>query len=123
MVLVTMMMALPLGLWPLADSLWTAVVFLVPWGLAFIAVHSAQQARLMAIAPALVSASMALSTSGMYIGQGLGDFIGGVIVDNNQPLWLGPTGMIIVIIGIVASVTISRYAIRSRATAFQAGQV
>lgn len=124
MVLVTMMtMALPLGLWPLADSLWTAVICLVPWGLVFFAVHSAQQARLIAIAPVLASASMALSTSGMYIGQGLGAFIGGMIVDNNHPLWLGPTGMLIVVIGMVASVAISRYALKSPGAAYQAGQV
>lgn len=124
MVLVTMMMmAVPLGLWPLADNVWMAVAFLVPWGLVFIAVHAAQQARLIAIAPALASASMALSTSGMYIGQGLGAFIGGVIVDGHHPLWLGPTGMLIVVIGMIASVAISRYALRSPDATYQVGQV
>ena len=117
------MMAVPLGLWPLADNVWTALILLVPWGLVFIAVHAAQQARLIAIAPALASASMALSTSGMYIGQGLGAFIGGLIMDDGRPLWLGPTGMLIVVVGMVASVAISHYALRNSNAAYQAGQV
>lgn len=117
------MMAVPLGLWPLADNVWAALILLVPWGLVFIAVHAAQQARLIAIAPALASASMALSTSGMYIGQGLGAFIGGLIIDDDRPLWLGPTGMLIVVSGMVASVAISHYALRNSNAAYQAGQV
>ena len=42
------------------------------WGLGFGAAGSMQQARLIAVGPALASASVALNTSSIYMGQALG---------------------------------------------------
>ena len=49
------------------------------WGLGFASTNSMQQARLVAAAPPLASASVALNTSVLYIGQAIGSAIGGVL--------------------------------------------
>lgn len=49
------------------------------WGLGFAAFNSMQQARLIAAAPELGSASVALNTSAIYVGQGVGSAIGGAL--------------------------------------------
>lgn len=103
-----LMMALPLALFPLVTNIWQSLLLLVPWGMVFIAVHAAQQARQINTAPELASATMALSTSGMYIGQGLGAVIGGIILAAGHMLWLGPVGMIIIGLGICLSISLKR---------------
>src|SRR5712691_899706 len=50
------------------------------WGLGFAAANSMQQARLAAAAPALASASIALNTSGIYVGQAVGSYAGGFLI-------------------------------------------
>ncbi|HXM30800.1 MAG TPA: MFS transporter, partial [Xanthobacteraceae bacterium] len=50
------------------------------WGLGFAAANSMQQARLAAAAPALASASIALNTSGIYVGQAVGSYVGGFLI-------------------------------------------
>ncbi|MDP3083720.1 MAG: MFS transporter [Rubrivivax sp.] len=69
--------ALSLLIWPLATGLLAMTVVLVPWALGCFASNSAQQARLGAAAPALAPALMALNTSAMYLGQGVGAAGGG----------------------------------------------
>lgn len=102
------MIATTLLLWPLVDSLWLSAVLMVPWGMAFIAVHSAQQSTMVAMAPDLASASMSLSTSGMYIGQGLGAVIGGIILAGGHMIWLGTAGMLITLSGLFLNVWVAR---------------
>jgi predicted MFS family arabinose efflux permease len=48
-------------------------------GLGFAATNSMQQARLVQAAPDLSSASVALNTSGVYIGQAIGSGVGGIM--------------------------------------------
>lgn len=48
-------------------------------GMGFAASNSMQQARLVQAAPDLSSASVALNTSGVYVGQALGSWIGGAL--------------------------------------------
>jgi DHA1 family inner membrane transport protein len=50
------------------------------WGLGFAAANSMQQARLAAAAPLLASASIALNTSGIYVGQAVGSYLGGFLI-------------------------------------------
>jgi predicted MFS family arabinose efflux permease len=45
----------------------------------FAAANSMQQARLAASAPALASASIALNTSAIYVGQAAGSYLGGIL--------------------------------------------
>lgn len=103
-----LMIAVPLALFPLVDNIWLSLVLLVPWGMVFIAVHAAQQARQINTAPELASATMALSTSGMYIGQGLGAVIGGIILATGHMIWLGPVGMLILLFGIGLSISLRK---------------
>ena len=49
------------------------------WGLGFASTNSMQQVRLVGAPPALASASVALNTSVLYIGQAVGSAIGGVL--------------------------------------------
>lgn len=73
-------MALSLLLWPLGTSLVLAALVTVPWALGCFSSNSAQQARLVGIAPALASGSIALNTSAMYAGQALGAGGGGWLI-------------------------------------------
>lgn len=71
--------------WALADAApaftWPALLAsIATWGLGCFAANSAQQARLVALAPPLASASIALNTSSIYAGQALGAALGGALI-------------------------------------------
>ncbi len=90
-------MALSLLLWPLGSSLVLVCLVAIPWALGCFASNSAQQARLVAIAPAVASVSIALNTSAMYMGQGIGAALGGWMVAHDRYgtlHWLGLAGML-----------------------------
>jgi MFS transporter, DHA1 family, inner membrane transport protein len=55
----------------------------------FAASNSIQQARLSMAAPDLASASIALNTSGIYVGQAIGSAIGGALIAGDMPHALG----------------------------------
>ena len=91
-------MALSLLVWPLGTSLALAATVSIPWALGCFSSNSAQQARLVAIAPALAAASIALNSSAMYAGQALGAAGGGWIIlhsgmDNLH--WAGFIGLLL----------------------------
>lgn len=73
-------MAVSLLLWPLGTNPTLAALIMVPWALGCFSSNSAQQARLVGIAPALASGSIALNTSAMYAGQALGAGSGGWLI-------------------------------------------
>jgi predicted MFS family arabinose efflux permease len=50
------------------------------WGFGTFSGNSAQQARLATLAPPLASASIALNSSGIYIGQAIGGAVGGALI-------------------------------------------
>lgn len=70
-----------MALWPLAGSVVSTMLVLVPWALGCFATNSAQQARLGLVAPALAPALMALNTSAIYLGQAVGAAGGGALLD------------------------------------------
>jgi predicted MFS family arabinose efflux permease len=71
-------------LWPLTrGSLPITVVLILIWGFGCFAVNGAQQARLVAMAPQLASASVALNSSAIYLGQAVGAFAGGLIISSH----------------------------------------
>src|SRR4029453_12631339 len=91
-------MALSLLIWPLGTSLVMAALVSVPWALGCFSSNSAQQARLVAIAPVLASASIALNSSAMYAGQALGAAGGGwLIVHSGLGMlhWAGLAGLLL----------------------------
>ena len=51
------------------------------WGLGSFSSNSLQQSRLVALAPPLAAATVALNTSVVYLGQSIGSFTGGKLVD------------------------------------------
>lgn len=55
------------------------------WGLGTFATNSIQQARLAGLSPELTSASIALNTSAIYLGQALGSGLGGAMINGG---WL-----------------------------------
>jgi MFS transporter, DHA1 family, inner membrane transport protein len=73
------------------------------WGLSFGAGISMQQARLISVAPALASASVALNTSVLYLGQASGSAIGGDLITRNLQGLMSVTGVAFVVAAIVAS--------------------
>jgi predicted MFS family arabinose efflux permease len=73
--------ALGLGLTAASTSFATLLLAIVPWGLGVFASNSSQQARLVALAPVLAPASIALNTSAMYAGQALGTSGGGWLIE------------------------------------------
>ena len=91
-------MALSLLIWPLGTSLVMAALVSIPWALGCFSSNSAQQARLVAIAPALASASIALNSSAMYAGQAIGAASGGWLIarDGMDTLhWAGFAGLLL----------------------------
>jgi len=63
------------------------------WGLGFAAINSMQQARLAETAPDLASASIALNTSLVYVGQAIGSGIGGVLFARGEFSAMGYVGI------------------------------
>jgi MFS transporter, DHA1 family, inner membrane transport protein len=65
------------------------------WGLGFAAINSMQQARLVAVKPDLSSASVALNTSGIYVGQAIGSALGGLLLAHGLPHALGYVAIVL----------------------------
>lgn len=86
-----------------SGSLIPAIASVFIWGLGFGAAVSMQQARLITVAPALASASVALNTSVLYLGQAGGTAIGGELITRELPQLMGPTGATFMLAAIAAS--------------------
>jgi predicted MFS family arabinose efflux permease len=68
-------------LWPVTSgSLILTMLAILIWGLGGFAIHPSQQARLVAAAPDLASASAALNLSATYLGQMIGSVLGGGLI-------------------------------------------
>jgi predicted MFS family arabinose efflux permease len=70
-------------------------------GLGFAATNSMQQARLVAAAPPLSTATVALNTSWLYAGQALGTWIGGALFSHDQLLGNGYTAAAFMLAGLL----------------------
>jgi predicted MFS family arabinose efflux permease len=86
-------MAVALMLWPLTrGSLAFTVVMLLLWGLGCFSFNGAQQVRLVDLAPHLASASVALNSSALYMGQAFGALTGGLIITTYSMDYLSNVG-------------------------------
>lgn len=104
-----------IALWPLSrGSLPMAVALMLLWGLGCFAINSAQQARLVAMAPHLASASVSLNSSAIYLGQAAGAFAGGVIVSSGGTYDLSYYGALPMAAGIALSLFAANLAGRRR---------
>jgi predicted MFS family arabinose efflux permease len=104
-------MALSLLLWPLGSTMVLAALVCVPWALGCFSSNSAQQARLVGIAPVLASGSIALNSSAMYAGQALGAGSGGWLIAGGHMdslHWFG-------LVGLLAAMAMSWWAGRQQA--------
>jgi predicted MFS family arabinose efflux permease len=79
----------------------------VSWGLGFASTNSMQQVRLVAAAPPLAPASVALNTSVLYVGQAIGSFVGGLFYARDLLHSIGFVAAVFVAVA-VALVAISR---------------
>lgn len=87
-------MALSHALWPLGSgSAWITALLIALWGLGCFSVGSAQQARLVGLAPPLASASVALNSSAIYLGQAAGALAGGMLIAAGASGWLPLLGL------------------------------
>jgi DHA1 family inner membrane transport protein len=92
------LMMVSLLIWPLATSLLTLAMVLVPWAVSGFATNSGQQARLGGLSPRLAPALMALNTSAIYLGHALGASGGGWVLTQHgysQLHWLGLSWMLV----------------------------
>lgn len=96
-------MALSLLLWPLGTSLMLAAFVSVPWALGCFSSNSAQQARLVGIAPALAAGSIALNSSAMYAGQALGAASGGALIAHGHMDLLHWVGFAVLLLAMAVS--------------------
>jgi predicted MFS family arabinose efflux permease len=98
------LMAISLLIWPFGRAgLVMQALVMVPWALGCFAGNSAQQARLVHLSPALAPASVALNTSAMYAGQGLGAALGGALIAQGQMLQLHWVGLVLMLAAMVLS--------------------
>jgi predicted MFS family arabinose efflux permease len=74
----------------------------VMWGVGFAAFNSMQQARLVATAPALASATVSLNTSGNYVGQAIGSGLGGWLFARDLLLTMGYLAAGFMLIAVIA---------------------
>ncbi|HEX2544972.1 MAG TPA: MFS transporter [Ramlibacter sp.] len=92
------LMAVTLLLFPLGVTLWLAAIICIPWALGCFSSNSAQQARLVNVAPPLASASVALNSSAMYAGQAIGAATGGWLISRggmDTLHWAGFGGLVL----------------------------
>jgi MFS transporter, DHA1 family, inner membrane transport protein len=74
------------------------------WGLGFASSNSMQQVRLVAAAPPLASASVALNTSFLYVGQAIGSGIGGLLYAHQHLYGVGYAGAAFVALGLITTI-------------------
>lgn len=96
--------AVVLLVWPLAANFVVALfVMQLIWSLGAAGFNGIQQARLIAVAPALAAASIALNSSAFYLGQAGGTLIGGLAWGWIAPRFLPWVGLLLVVAAIVLS--------------------
>jgi predicted MFS family arabinose efflux permease len=98
------LMCVALAFWPLTrGSLAVTIGLLSLWGLGSFAVNSAQQARLVNLAPSLAPASVSLNSSALYLGQAFGAFVGGLMVSSEGTGRLSMVGAVLIAVAMVVS--------------------
>ncbi len=106
------LMTCSLLLFSLGTSLWLAVLVSVPWALGCFSSNSAQQARLVGLAPALAAATVALNSSAMYAGQAIGAASGGWLIAHGGLDWLHWAAALGLLAAMAASALATRFARR-----------
>ncbi|MEJ8822909.1 MFS transporter [Variovorax humicola] len=106
--LTTALMATSLLLWPLGVNFVVFALVVMPWGLGCFAANSAQQARLVGLAPAMAAGSVALNSSGMFIGQAIGAATGGWLLAHDAASWMHWAGLGAMLVAMTLSIAVDR---------------
>jgi MFS transporter, DHA1 family, inner membrane transport protein len=85
-----------------------AALALALWGLGLFGTNSSQQVRLATLAPPLASASIALNTSAIYLGQAIGTAGGGLLYARAGVESLSWFGVAFLVLALVLSMAITR---------------
>ncbi|MGZ5854018.1 MAG: MFS transporter [Xanthobacteraceae bacterium] len=88
------------------------------WGFGFAALNSMQQARLIAAAPALSGASVALNTSANYVGQGIGSALGAEMFVRDVLLSMGYVAAAFMLAALIAVILSKRGANKAQYQAY-----
>jgi MFS transporter, DHA1 family, inner membrane transport protein len=80
------------------------------WGLASFVVQAQQQARLIAARSPLASATVALNSSAIYVGQGLGGVVGGLMLTAGVPDRLPELAALLLVAAMIVSLLADRLA-------------
>ena len=104
--------AVLLLLWPLAAS-WAVLIYVVQflWSLGGAGFPAVQQARLVAVAPPLAAATIALNSSVTYLGGSIGAAIGSSAWTVLAPRYMPWAGLIFVVAALACSVRGERAAV------------
>lgn len=102
------LMALSLAVWPLAGTVTTMALAMIPWALGCFASNSAQQARAGMANPALAPAMIALNSSAIYLGQAAGAASGGALVAASGYDGLSTVGLGWMLLAIALSAWVAR---------------
>ncbi len=85
-----------------------ALAGIAVWGLGSFSSNSLQQSRLVALAPSLGSATVALNTSAVYVGQAIGAGVGGWFVDRGVAASIGWTACAFTVAALAVSLLAGR---------------
>jgi MFS transporter, DHA1 family, inner membrane transport protein len=100
------LMSMWIGMTTLAafgDAMVAFVIGITAWGAGIFASNSSQQARLVVTSPELSSASTALNTSMIYLGQALGTSVGGAVIAASGYRWLPACGAVVLTVALALS--------------------
>jgi DHA1 family inner membrane transport protein len=92
-----------------AHLLWAVLLAASLWGVGTFAANSIQQARLAAIDPNVTSASVALNTSAIYLGQAAGSGLGGAMINAHALAYLPWAGAAILLMAVAFSLVAQSY--------------
>ena len=91
-----------------------AIVAGTVWGLGSFSSNSLQQSRLVAVAPTLAAATVALNTSAVYLGQSIGAAAGGFVIDDGITAGIAWMSVVFLVLSVVTSLAASWLAGRKR---------
>lgn len=89
-------------------QIWPAMVAGVFWGLGSFSSNSLQQSRLVALAPHLAAATVALNTSVVYLGQSVGSVAGGRMIDAGHITWTPMVALAFMVVAVALSLSAER---------------
>ena len=87
----------------LFGNYWGMILGMALWGLGTFSSNSLQQSRLVQLAPPLASATVALNTSAVYLGQAIGSAVGGQLLKDGATPISGWTALSFLILALLTS--------------------